>query len=39
MPADRPPDASLLDRPEVLACLFYPRPGFARGSPASTSDL
>lgn len=39
MPADRPPDASLLDRPEVLACLFYPRPGFARGSPANASDL
>jgi pimeloyl-ACP methyl ester carboxylesterase len=39
MPADLPTNNWLLDRPEVLACLFYPRPGFAQGSPANTRDL
>jgi alpha-beta hydrolase superfamily lysophospholipase len=37
--ADLPPDDSPLDRPEVLACLFYPRSGFPQDSPANTRDL
>ncbi len=39
MSAELPPDDSLLDRPEVLACLFYPRPGFTQATPANTCDL
>ncbi|MBK8185334.1 MAG: alpha/beta fold hydrolase [Candidatus Competibacteraceae bacterium] len=39
MPANFSTDCSLLDRPEVLACLFYPRPGFSRGSLANAPDL
>ena len=39
MSADLHPDDSLLDRPEVLACLFYPRSGFPQDSPANTRDL
>jgi len=39
MSADLPPDDSLLDQPEVLACLFYPRPGFDQNPPANACDL
>jgi hypothetical protein len=39
MSTDLPPDDSLLDRLEVLACLFYPRPGFAQEPPANARDL
>jgi len=39
MSADLHPDDSLLDRPEVLACLFYPRSGFPQDSPVNTRDL
>ena len=39
MSADSHPEDSLLDRPEVLACLFYPRSGFPQDSPANTRDL
>ena len=39
MSADPHPDDSLLDRPEVLACLFYPRSSFAQDSPANARDL
>lgn len=39
MSADPHPDDSLLDRPEVLACLFYPRSSFAQDPPANACDL
>lgn len=39
MSTDLPPDDSPLDRPEVVACLFYPRPGFAQDPPANACDL
>ncbi|MDV7392895.1 hypothetical protein RZS08_16110, partial [Arthrospira platensis SPKY1] len=38
MPADPPPDYSLLDRPEVLACLFHPRRGYRPGGQADDGD-
>jgi hypothetical protein len=39
MPADPPTDDWLLDRPEVLACLFHPRPGYHPGYQANSGDL
>jgi hypothetical protein len=33
------PDYALLDRPEVLASLFYPRSSFAQSAPAHAQDL
>lgn len=39
MTADFPTDCSSLDRPEVLACLFYPRPASNRQAPAGACDL
>ena len=39
MPPDVSPDYTLLDRPEVLASLFYPRPSFAQSVSAHTQDL
>ena len=39
MPADSSFDHTLLDRPEVLAGLFYPRSGCAWEAPANACDL
>jgi alpha-beta hydrolase superfamily lysophospholipase len=39
MPADLPTNNWLLDRPEVLACLFHPRPGYHPGYQANSGDL
>ena len=39
MPAELPADDLLLDRPEVLACLFHPRPGYRSGTQANSGDL
>jgi len=39
MVADSPPDDWPLDRPEVLAYLFYPRSSFARDSADDIHDL
>jgi len=39
MSTDLPPDDWPLDRPEVIACLFYPRSSFARDSSSDIRDL
>ncbi len=39
MTADFSSDRALLDRPNVLACLFYPRRGFAEPPSAGIRDL
>ena len=39
MSADRSPAYFPLDRPEVLACLFHPRPGYRPVDPANDNDL
>ena len=39
MSAEPFPDDSPLDRPDVLAYLFYPRSSFARDSPDNIRDL
>lgn len=38
MPVNHPPTPIPLDRPEILACLFHPRPGY-RLSQANSNDL
>ncbi|HPE73675.1 MAG TPA: alpha/beta hydrolase, partial [Candidatus Competibacter sp.] len=39
MSAEPSANAWLLDRPEALAGLFYPRPDFAEDTPANSHEL